>query len=106
MLWNNDVPADGYHSGDLFFPEVGVAVPLTGMGAVIFNGLHYHGGRPPTPMTADAEVKDWPYRLVTVHYPHGIPLDGNAITAWMPFPTSSVDTKGLFCLRPELMHWR
>lgn len=106
MLWNNDVPVDGYHSGDLFFPEVGVAVPLKGMGAVIFNGLHYHGGRPPTPMTAEAEVKDWPYRLVTVHYPHAIPLDGKAITAWMPFPTSSVDAKGLFCLRPELMHWR
>lgn len=106
MLWNNDIPESGYHCGDLFLAEVGVAVSLKGLGCVIFNGLHYHGGRPPTPMTAEAEVKDWPYRLVTVHYPHAIPLDGNAVTAWMPFPSSSMDAKGVFCVRPELMHWR
>ena len=106
MLWNNDLPEAGYHPGYLYFPEVGLIVPLSGLGCIAFNGLHFHGGEPPTPITQDAEEKDWPYRLVTVHYPHAIPLDGKAITAWMPFPSGSGDTRGIFSLRPELMHWR
>ena len=106
LLWNNHLPESGYHAGDLFLPEVGVAIPLSQQGCVIFNGLHFHGGRPPTPMSAEAEVKDWPYRLVTVHYPHETPLKGDAITSWMPFPLGKSDSHGVLCLRPELMHWR
>ena len=81
FLWNNHLPELGYHAGDLFLSEVDVAIPLSQQGCVIFNELHFHGGRPSTPMSAEAEVKDWPYRLVTVHYPHETPLKDDSITS-------------------------
>lgn len=101
MLWNSHIPA-AYDPGSFYFTEVGIAISLHGVGGINFNGLHTHGGRLPTLITPQDEVSDSPTRLISVFYGQELPMSGNAVQSWLPFPTGAHDAKGIFSLWPEL----
>ena len=105
MFFCCKVPSS-YDSGILYFPEVGFAVSLHGMGSINFCGLHRHGGRPPAPKRSEDEVANWPYRLVVVHYPHANPLDGASVFPVLPFPTGGNGTSQVLAIRPDLQMLR
>lgn len=99
LVFCSDLP-ENYNSGVIFFLEIGMIAPLAQTGCINFCGLYRHGGRPPTPIRPEHEVADWLYRLVIVHYPYAVPLDGGAVISVIPLPCGR--SSQMFLIRPGL----
>lgn len=104
MVFASDLPP-GYDPGVFYFAEFGIAVRLSGEGAVNFSGLYLHGSRPPCPLSGVQPIS-WATRFIAIHYSHDISISGNSILHWVPIRTSSTDedVKKIepFAMRPEM----